>query len=95
MLYECAAGRETAAHAILLCKMFVNEREVLRKRLAPIALETRGDLSAASNNPESLREIARWLFRTTILAMYDLAEAIGDAVLRGKKKEIIIINLYI
>ncbi|KAI1420900.1 hypothetical protein F5Y12DRAFT_719040 [Xylaria sp. FL1777] len=36
-------------------------------------------LSAATNNPESSREIARWLLRTRRLAMYDLAEAIGGA----------------
>ena len=83
-LCECAASSSFSL-IILHCRMLVNERGALRKRLASIAPETREGLSAAANKPESSGEIARWLFRTRRLAMYDLAEAIGGACERPRR----------
>ncbi len=71
-LCRCGAAPETAAHIILHCVHYEEERRALNERL-PRPIRTRNDLQNATEAKATARTLVRWFHGIQRLTEYRLA----------------------
>lgn len=76
-LCSCGTEAETPAHLALSCVLLADEREELRRSLAPRSLRSHRDFEAVTADPESAALLVRWLLTTGRFGQYALAAQIG------------------
>jgi hypothetical protein len=70
-LYSCGKAPETLEHVLLHCNEIAEKREIMRERVAPIALRTRRNLAQLTfKYPEFIIE---WLLQIGKFALYNKA----------------------
>jgi hypothetical protein len=70
----CGEAPETAAHLALDCRDLVQQREELRRLIAPKAMRTYRDFATATAKKKSARTLVRWLLSTGRFPEFRLAE---------------------
>ena len=71
---RCGEAPETAAHLALDCGDLVQQREELRRLMAPKAMRTYRDFATATATKKSARALIRWLLSTGRFPEFRLAE---------------------
>ena len=75
-LCSCGTARETAFHMATECQIHEPRRQGLLNALAPRALRTMSDFTAALHDPSAALTIVRWTLRLNRLQSYRLANRI-------------------
>jgi hypothetical protein len=70
----CGDAPETAAHLVLDCREFNQQRVVLQGLLYPASLRTYRDFAAATARTRSVKPLIHWLLATGRFPEYRLAE---------------------
>jgi hypothetical protein len=84
----CGEAPETAAHLVLDCRQLDQQREDLRRLLAPKAVRTYRDFIATTSKGKSAKKLVRWLLSTGRFPEFRLAE-------RYREEELQRVNQYI
>jgi hypothetical protein len=73
---RCIYGEapETAVHLVLDCRDLAEQRQELRRTLAPRAMCTYRDFTAATSKKKSAYKLVRWLLATGRFPEFRLAE---------------------
>jgi hypothetical protein len=70
----CGEAPETAAHLVLDCRDLAEQRQELRRTLAPRAMRTYRDFTAATSKKKSAHKLVRWLLATGRFPEFRIAE---------------------
>jgi hypothetical protein len=80
---SCGEAPETAAHLVLDCQDLAQQREELRRTMAPRAMRTYRDFAAATARKKSAHKLVRWLLTTGRFPEYRLAERYRAETVQG------------
>ena len=70
----CGEAPETAAHLVLDCRDLAEQRQELRRTLAPRAMCTYRDFTAATSKKKSTCKLVCWLLATGHFPEFRIAE---------------------
>jgi hypothetical protein len=79
----CGDAPETAAHIVLDCRDLTQQREALRRTMAPQALCTYRDFATATSRKKCAPKLVRWLLTTGRFPEYRLAERYRAEAVQG------------
>lgn len=85
-LCSCGTEKETPAHIALNCVLYGDEREELRRALAPRALRSHRDFEAITDDPTCTATVVRWFLATGRFEQFTLATQIGGYTEKAPKE---------
>jgi hypothetical protein len=85
-LCSCGTESETPAHIVLNCPLLAEQRERLRRSLAPLPLLSHRDFENALRDYNAAHAIVKWCLGIGRFPLYDLAVRIGGDVEELPKK---------